>query len=385
MKSAPQSLPTHPVLTRTAIIIVAMIFGMTYSLTSALIALDLSENGFSEALIGANAAMHAVGVLAMAFVLPRIAARFGLKQTVIGALFAAAGLLMLFPFLTALWVWFLLRVLLGAASETLFVLSETWLNALSSEAVRARMMAAYTAALSVGFALGPLTLSVVGSEGFTAYALGCSLAAGAALLLLLPQITTIHFCAPEHSNPLRYMRLAPLAMAATALNAAVETSGLTFLSLYAISTGWLEADATRLMTAMMIGAILLQLPVGWLGDRMDRHKLIILLAVLSAIGALFWPLALSSRWLTYGLLFVWGGCFVGIYTLMLAVAGSRFSGANLVGIYAGMGIFWGAGALFGPLAAGLSMQIATHGLVYFVAAVCAAFAAGAFFLRRSAG
>jgi len=382
-ETAPAPLPLRPVMTRLAIIGVAMIFGMTYSLTSALIALDLAERGLSEAVIGANAAMHAVGVLAMAFLLPRIAAFLGLRNSIVGALLIAAVLLILFPLLPFLWAWFVLRALLGAASETLFVLSETWLNAIIPDATRARMMAAYTAALSVGFALGPLILSIVGSDGFIAYGLGAALAAAAGVLLMLPFIIKVHFPAPEHSNPLRYMRLAPIAMAATALNAAVETSGLTFLTLYAMSAGWQEADATRLMTCMMLGAIVLQLPLGWLGDKVDRKKLIIALATLSALGALAWPLALVSQWMTYALLFVWGGLFVGIYTMMLAIIGSRFSGANIVGIYAGMGVFWGAGALFGPPLAGLSMHATTHGLVFFVAVACAAFALGALVLRKS--
>jgi hypothetical protein len=42
-------------------------------------------------------------------------------------------------------------------------------------------------------------------------------------------------------------------------------------------------------------------------------------------------------------------------------------GGLFVGIYAGMGAVWGAGALLGPSVAGLAMQATTHGLVYFVA------------------
>lgn len=364
----------NPLIARAAIITVAMIFGLTYSLAAALIALDLAEKGLSEAVIGANAAMHAVGVLAMAFLLPRIAAFFGLRRSVIGALLIAGALLCLFPLLPFLWLWFVLRILLGAASEALFVLSETWLNAVSSEETRARTMAAYTAALSVGFALGPLILSFVGSDGFAPYGVGAALAAGAAVFVLSPSIRTVTFEKPRHANPMRYMRLAPIAMAATALNAAVETAGLTFLTLYAMSLGWPETEATQLMACMMFGAIVLQLPIGWLGDRLPREKFIVALAVLSALGALAWPWALASQWATYALLFVWGGLFVGIYTMMLAIVGSRFSGSDIVGIYAGMGLFWGAGALLGPSLAGAAMQASTHGLVFFVALACAAFA-----------
>ncbi|MBW6400818.1 MFS transporter [Roseomonas sp. HJA6] len=370
----PQVAPGGALAARTAIVAVATIFGLTYSLAAALIALDLSERGLSETLIGANAAMHALGVLMMAFLLPRLAAFLGLKRAVIGALLAASGLLCLFPLLPVIWIWFVLRIFLGAASETLFVLSETWLNAVSAESSRARTMAAYTAALSVGFALGPLILSWVGSDGFAPYGVGAALAAGAALIVMSPAVASVRFEAPQHANPLRYMRLAPIAMAATALNAAVETSGLTFLTLYAMAVGWQESDATQLMACMMFGAIVLQLPLGWIGDKVDRERLIVALAMLAALGALAWPWALGSQWATYAILFVWGGIFVGIYTMMLALVGSRFSGSDIVGIYAAMGLFWGAGALVGPSLAGMAMQSSTHGLVFFIALACAAFA-----------
>ena len=50
----------------------AAVFGLTYSLSAALIALDLAERGAPRSLIGINAAMHALGVLAIAPVLPRV-------------------------------------------------------------------------------------------------------------------------------------------------------------------------------------------------------------------------------------------------------------------------------------------------------------------------
>lgn len=374
-------IPAH-LTSRAAIIATATIFGLTYSLSAALIALDLAERGLSEGLIGANAAMHAVGVLAMAFLLPRISAALGIRVAMIAALLAAAILMIAFPAMPLVWLWFPLRILLGASSEMMFVLSETWLNALSSENTRARTMGIYTAALSVGFALGPLILSFVGSDGFAPYLVGSVLALLASVFIMSPRIQTPVIERPEHDNPVRYMRLAPLALAATTLNAALETAGLTFLALYAINLGWAETEATQLMTCMMIGAIILQLPIGWLGDRMNRHRLVIILAALAAVGALVWPFALQNPWTTYSLLFVWGGLFVGIYTIMLTIVGSRFQGSTLVGIYAAMGLFWGGGALIGPVLTGAVLHFSPHGLPFVAAALCGVFTAAALVLKK---
>ncbi len=373
---------TGNLLSRGAVIATAMMFGLTYSLSAALIALDLAKLNMDEALIGVNAAMHALGVLVMAFLLPRIVARVGIRRLVILALILSAATLALFP-VTPVWLWFPLRILLGAASEVMFVLSETWTNSLSTEATRARAMAAYTAALSVGFAAGPLILSGVGTTGATPFLIGSAVALTAALFVASPRVTAPAFDHPAKETPLHFMRLAPVAIGAITLNAAIETAGLSFLALYAVSLGWNEVGATRLMSCMMVGAILLQLPIGWLGDRMDRMRLVSGLALAAGLGALVWPLALSSEIATYALLFVWGGAFVGVYTIMLAVVGSRFQGSDLIGIYAAMGLMWGVGALVGPVLAGLAMDLVPHGLAFFAAAACFAFAASSMASRKA--
>nr|WP_209490499.1 MFS transporter [Xanthobacter flavus] len=361
-----------------------MVFGLTYSLSAPLIAFDLAARGLSEALIGANAAMHAVGVLVTAVALPRMVATLGPRRLILMSIGLSALTLAAFPVMPAVWLWFVLRLFLGMAAEALFVTSETWINALSTEKTRARSMAAYTAALSVGLALGPLILSLVGTEGAAPYLLGAGVALTAAVFVASPRVTAPHFDEPTIGNPVHFVRLAPLALSATMLNAAIETAGLSFLALYAVGLGWAEEHATRLMSVMMIGAILLQLPIGWLGDNMDRRRLVILLALVSAVGAAVWPLALGSAIATYALLFVWGGAFVGIYTIMITLVGSRFKGGDLVGIYAVSGLFWGLGALVGPLGAGFAMQVHPHGLAAFATLACALFAAAAWRLRGSA-
>lgn len=362
-----------PILARAAVIVVAAIFGLTYSLTAPLIALDLAERGLGETAIGLNAAMHAVGVLLTAPLLPRLVAHFGARRMVVGALLLSAVVVALFPAVPLVWLWFPLRLLLGCAAETLFVLSETWINHLSAEETRARAMATYTASLSVGFAAGPLILSVTGSEGAISYVIGAALVLCAVPLVATKRVAAPHFGEPPTAGPLHYLWLAPVAIAATVLNAAIETAGMSFLALYAMGAGWTEAEAPRLITALMVGAILLQLPIGWLGDRMDRRQLVMALGLVSALGALIWPFVLHDPVLAYATLFVWGGAFVGIYTIMLTVVGSRFKGTDLVGIYAVMGLAWGVGALLGPSLAGVSMGLSPHGLPIFAAVACAAF------------
>ena len=358
----------------TAVIATAAIFGLTYGLTAPLIAVNLAARGAGETTIGANAAMHALGVLLIAPLLPRLAVRYGQRGLIVAALLLSAAMLALFPFVPAVWLWFPMRLALGVGAEVLGVLSETWINDLADESTRGRTMAIYMAALSLGYAGGPAILSVVGT-GQAAYWIGAAIAIAAIIPVASPWTAAPAKMEAHAARPWQYLRLAPVAMATTVLNAGVETAGLSFIALYAGNQGWSEAEAMRLVTALMVGAIALQLPIGLLADRMSRPRLVMLLAIVSALGALAWPFVLANAPLAYATVFVWGGVFVGIYTVMLALVGERFSGAELVGIYAMMGLAWGVGALIGPASVGVGMELSrTWGLPITVAAGCALFA-----------
>jgi MFS family permease len=362
--------------TQASVIAAAAVFGLTYGLSAPLIALDLSRRGLGETAIGLNAAMYALGVLAIALLLPALAGRWGPRALLAAGLAIVAVVLPGFPLSPWLLLWFPLRFLMGLGSEAVFVTSESWVNQLSEEASRARSVAIYTASLSAGFALGPTIVSALGSEEKLSYVAG-----GALSLLAMAIVLRFARAAPpldeEAKVPggrLALMRLAPVAMVATALNAALETAGLSFLPLYAIRLGWNESAATLLITTLMVGAIVLQLPIGWLGDRVDRRRLMVGLAALSAAGALLWPLLLGHPWIAYPIVFVWGGLFVGIYTLATTIVGSRFSGPELTAIYAVLSLAWGLGALVGPALTGAAMELTRHGLPLFAALACAAFA-----------
>ncbi|UFS67178.1 MFS transporter [Paracoccus denitrificans] len=362
---------------RANIIATAAAFGLTYGLSAPLIALELDAQGVSGLLIGANAAMHALGVLLIAPILPRIVGRLGFSRPARLALIAAAVLLAAFPLLPVLWLWFGLRILLGMASESLFVISEAWLSEVTEEGSRSRTMGIYVAAMSAGIALGPVILSLTGRNGALPFLIGSAFALAALLILTLGHPAEAPPEAPSRSGLAGYLLVAPLAAAAAALNAAVEAAGLALLPLYAMKLGWSEAQGTLLLSVLLIGAIMLQLPLGWLGERLDRGRLVVGLSIAAGLGALVWPAALSHPWLAWPLLFLWGGAFVGIYTQILTQISDSFRGADLAGVFAVMSVAWGIGALVGPMAGGLATHLTRHGLPWFAAAACLTFAGAA--------
>jgi len=349
------------------------VFSLTYGLSSPLIAFKLLNAGMSESAIGVNAAMHAVGVFLIAPFLPALFRRYRPLTLIVVSLCAITVIFMLFG-VVSFPMWFLLRMGLGLFSEIIMVQTETWLNGSTVERARGKVLALYTAGMSLGFATGPLILAWTGSDGNLAFYVASVLAALAIVFIFTSGMPRVEGHEEKPETLGNSLKLAALPIMATVLNAAVEVLGMNFLSLYAIKLGWSESASALLISVLMFGAILLQLPIGWLADRVDRLKLMTTLAFIAAALAFVWPHILAFHLLSYVMLFIWGGIFVGIYTVAITWVGERFKGGQLAGIYAAMSVAWGAGALAGPLLGGFAMTFSLHGLPWLTGALCLVFA-----------
>lgn len=356
-----------------SVIFSVTVFSLTYGLSSPLIAFKLLNAGMSESAIGVNAAMHAVGVFLIAPFLPALFRRYRPLTLIVVSLCAIAVIFVLFG-VVSFPMWFLLRMGLGLFSEIIMVQTETWLNGSTVERARGKVLALYTAGMSLGFATGPLILAWTGSDGNLAFYVASVLAALAIVFIFTSGMPRVEGHEEKPETLGNSLKLAALPIMATVLNAAVEVLGMNFLSLYAIKLGWSESASALLISVLMFGAILLQLPIGWLADRVDRLKMMTTLAFIAAALAFVWPHILAFHLLSYVMLFIWGGIFVGIYTVAITWVGERFKGGQLAGIYAAMSVAWGAGALAGPLLGGFAMTFSLHGLPWLTGALCLVFA-----------
>jgi MFS family permease len=124
----------------------------------------------------------------------------------------------------------------------------------------------------------------------------------------------------------------------------------------AFAQGRGEAAAALSLSAGIMGNLLLQFPIGWLADRMDRRRLFAALAAATCVGAALLPLVdLASVWGLLCLL-VWGAAAFGLYTLSLILIGQHLTGMRLMAATAAFAVAWGLGGLVGPWVTGLLMD-----------------------------
>ena len=151
--------------------------------------------------------------------------------------------------------------------------------------------------------------------------------------------------------------------------AAVEAF-IAFFPLFGIDLGLSEARSLSLLTTFALGGVFLQLPLGWLADHMQRHRLLLSCIVLTIIGFLLLPEIITASIAGPAFIFVLGGIEGMIYAMGIILLGQTFRGAELAAasvLYTGM---WCAGTMLGPVFVGIGLDIlGDSALAYLLAAI----------------
>ncbi|MGL5115555.1 MAG: MFS transporter [Beijerinckiaceae bacterium] len=357
-----------------AILLVALV-GMSLSLLIPLLAIEMEKRGVSATISGLNTAFGGFGTLLAAPYVPRLAARLGASRLVAGAIMVSAATVVGF-YLLPFWAWFPTRLAFGAALGTLFVLSEYWINAAAPADRRGFVMGIYATVLALGFALGPLVLGLAGTAGAAPY-LACAMLTLAALIpMSFVRSGDLPLDPHGKARVLPFLIAVPTATFAGFVFGAVETGGFALFPVYGLRTGFSETSAALLVGVVAAGNVVSQVPLGWLSDRFDRRKVLLMCAGVGAATCALMPLALPSLPLFLATLFVFGGFTGGLYTVGLAHLGSRYTGLDLASANAAFVMLYSLGLIIGPPLVGAGMDAAgPQGLPGVVGLMLTAYAA----------
>ncbi len=358
----------------TAVMASAGVAGISIGMNLPLLSLVLERDGVSFTLIGLNAAMTALATLAAGPFIPRLMGAIGALATVLLGMGLAVVAILLFPVFHNLPAWFVLRGVLGVGVVMAWVASEVWIVALSAGGGRGRIMGVYNMIWAGGFAAGPLVLGLVGSEGTRPFLVSAAVAATTALPLLFARGLAPEMPARPRFGIVRAVRAAPTPFLASLLAGFSEVAIFALLPLYGLRSGFDETAAVTMLSVLIAGGVVLQLPIGRLADRIAPRRLLGQAAGFGLLGAVLLPFAMPVPALLWPMLFVWGGMMFGLYTVALVALGERFQGEGLGAANAAFIMMYEAGTLAGPLVGGTAMDVwDPYGLPALIATAFAAF------------
>ncbi len=358
--------------------------GMAFGILVPLTALLLEQRGLASSAIGFVSAMPSLGIVIAIPLAPRLVARFGVMPMVLSGLSISLVSVLLMPVADHPVLWALLRLVAGMAMAVPWLLGETWINALAPEARRGQVMALYGMAFFGGMAVGPLMLQAAGTDGWLPFLL----AAGALLVAAAPLPFIGHLApnlkAKQAMGLIGALLAAPTVFGAALIGGISESALYTLLPVYGVRSGMTEGESLQLLTWLLVGAIVLQYPMGMLSDLIGRRLILILLALLAVLCCLAILALPSGDTLKHYILMVpLGGCLLAFYALGLALLGQQFLPVQLAVANATFILTYELGSISGPVLAGVAMDFGhPGGLLGFIAAVCMLFSSIAFWRGR---
>jgi MFS family permease len=373
---------------RSLVAVISAVFGIGVAVGAIvpLISLLMERQGYSGVVIGLNSLMFPLAVILVGPFVPKLGARVGTLAAMCLSTVLLGGLTLLLALVPIEPVWFLLRFLMGAAGAVGWIITETWINLMATDANRGRVMAVYATVLAVGFAIGPLVIRAAGIDGILPFATIAGMLGASALPVLWARDVAPPM--PGHSTHgvLNLIAAAPVIMLAGLGGGAIESAGYTLLPVYGVKLGLAEATAVLMLTMYYAGNLVLQIPLGMLADRFDRRRALVACFAVALACPVLLPLTMSLEPVRWVILVAWGGATMAIYTLSLAVMGESFPRAELAGANAAFVIMYELGSVGGPFVAGGAMDlVGPQGLMLILALIAAACLAVVALLRVSRG
>ncbi|MFK7834876.1 MAG: MFS transporter [Sulfitobacter sp.] len=354
----------------------ALLFGMC---------LLMVGNGMQGTLLGIRGAIENFSTFEMSIVMsayfvgflggsrmaPGMIRRVGHVRVFAALASMISAVMILYPTLPNIIVWSLGRVLIGFCFSAVYVTAESWLNNAADNSNRGQALSLYMIVQTLGIVASQALLLTADPSGYVLFVIPSILVSLAITPILLSISPTPAF---DTTKPMSLRELAgfsPLGCVGMFLLGGIFSAQFGMAPVYGAEAGLSVAQISMFVATFFVGAVVLQYPIGWVSDRMDRRALIVIVSVIGIggsvigmlLGATFTFLLLSA--------FVVGGMSNPLYSLLIAHTNDFLEAEDMAAASGGLVFINGLGAILGPIITGWIMgtSLGPAGFYLFVGAL----------------
>ncbi len=327
-------------------------------------ALLLSSNGLLGTLVPVRAgiegySINAIGLIGGAYYLGFMlgcaySAQFVSKVGHIRAFaaFAAVGAAgaLLHVIIVDVAAWIVIRAFAGVCFAGQFVVLESWLNEMTDSSRRGRTLGIYRVVDMTAVVAGQYMLAFGDPATFFLFNLIAIFYALSLVPISSSRQPTPNVPPNRRIRLLHTLNVSPLAFwgvfAAGLTNGGFRSLGPVVAQSFNMSM----AEIATFMNAMMIGGALMQIPFGWMSDRVDRRAMLLLTSIGAAAGgALVAQYSADSANMAAATVLVFGAFAMPLFSISLAHANDFAKEGDFVQLSASLMLVYGLGAAVGPL------------------------------------
>lgn len=331
--------------------------GLIHSLLGVRAALE----GFSTTMTGLVMSAYYLGYLVGSVWIPGIVRDVGhIRAFAALASTASVAFLLHGVFVDAL-SWAAMRLVGGFCIAGTFVVVESWLNGLATNTTRGRLLGYYMLVIFGALGGGQLLLVVDDPAGIALFVLASVLVSIAVVPITISQHQPPSLGEALPISLHELSSTAPLGVVTALLSGAAHASLQTMGAVFAQALGFRLSRTALLMTAILVGALVLQVPAGRLSDRLDRRRLMAAFSAcatgVAAVAVLLF-LDPAQRLPLIALAGVLGAATFPLYPLAIAHLNDRLEPQQVVAASGKLVLLYSVGAVVGPSGASAAITLA---------------------------
>ncbi|WP_204114108.1 MFS transporter [Shimia biformata] len=312
--------------------------------------------GFSTFEMSLVMSAYFLGFLGGSRMTPNMIRRVGHVRVFAALASGISAVLILYPAIAHPAMWVLGRVAIGFCFCGVYVTAESWLNNAASNENRGQALSLYMIVQMVGIVVAQALLLVADPSGYELFVIPSILVSISVAPILLSVSPTPAFDTTKPMNLRKLIQTSPLGAVGMFLMGGVFAAQFGMSAVFGASVGMTVKQIAIFVATFYVGATVLQYPLGWLSDRMDRRVLVMIVALIGGgsalVGAAFWDV----YYLLLFAAFVIGGMSNPLYSLLIAHTNDFLEYEDMAAASGGLLFINGLGAILGPIATGWIME-----------------------------
>lgn len=283
----------------------------------------------------------------------------------LGSLISAT--LVLYPMLVEWQVWAVMRVVIGFGFAGIYITAESWLNNTVTNETRGQALSAYMIVQMLGIVASQALLGFGDPFGYELFLIPSVLVSLAFMPLLLAKSPAPTFEATTRLGFRELFKISPVGFVGMLISGGVFSAMFGMASVYGTLALMSFQQIAMFTTALYIGGLVFQYPVGWLSDRMDRRSIMLWLSIAATLVMALASFVSLPFVAVLAVAAILGGITYPMYSLIIAYTNDYLDKDQMAAASAGLIFLNGCGAVFGPLVTGWLMgAVGPHGFFLFI-------------------
>lgn len=354
-------------------------------------------NGLQGTLLGVRGDIEGFSTLQMSFVMssyfigflggsrlaPEMIRRVGHVRVFAALASFISAVMILYPAFADPIAWSIGRVIVGFCFSGVYVTAESWLNNAADNQNRGQALSLYMIVQMVGIVSAQGLFLVGDPAGYTSFVIASVLISVSFAPILLSISPTPAFDTTKPMTLRQLMKISPLGCVGMFLLGGVFSAQFGMSAVYASNVGLTLPQISMFVATFYIGAMLMQYPLGWMSDRMDRRLLIFAVAFGGGVGSVIGMILGGEFTMLMIAAFLIGGMSNPLYSLLIAYTNDYLDHDDMAAASGGLVFINGLGAIAGPLITGWLMGQGVFGPSgFFLFMACLLFSMAAYAAYR---